>query len=171
MTWFGDLGVEDTPAGLRTAELLLICWMPHCGAHSCDIVSSLLVAPQVCLQSLPSLLPALAGTVAHRSTRLIWERESSRARGKERERERKPRITKTTEEADLTNPRAYKERNAKIKQIFCPSSIFARRTFETREQRAVTITLWFRWGCRGAGRIADEVVPVQWESVHDLYLI
>ena len=47
----------------------------------------------------------------------------------------------------------------------------ARRTFETREQRAVTITLWFRWGCRGAGRIADEVVPVQWESVHDLYFI
>jgi hypothetical protein len=57
----------------------------------------------------------LAGTVAHRSARLIWERESSRgARGKEREREReierKQRITKTTEEADLTNPRAYKER-------------------------------------------------------------
>ena len=43
----------------------------------------------------------------------------------------------------------------------------ARRTFETREQRAVTITLWFRWGCRGAGRIADEVVPAQWESMHD----
>jgi hypothetical protein len=57
----------------------------------------------------------LAGTVAHRSARLIWERESSRgARGKEGERERereierKQRITKTTEEADLTNPRAYK---------------------------------------------------------------
>jgi hypothetical protein len=59
----------------------------------------------------------LAGTVAHRSARLIWERESSRgARGKERERERerereierKQRITKTTEEADVTNPRAYK---------------------------------------------------------------
>ena len=85
--------------------------MTYRGAHSCDIVSSLLVAPQVCLQSLPSLLPALAGTVAHRSARLIWERESSRgARGKEREREieRKQRITKTTEEADLTNPRAYK---------------------------------------------------------------
>ena len=60
------------------------------------------------------MLPALAGTVAHRSARLIWERESGRAREKEREREReierKPRITKTTEEADLTNPRAYKER-------------------------------------------------------------
>jgi hypothetical protein len=57
------------------------------------------------------LLPALAGTVAHRSARLIWERESSKgARGKEREREieRKQRITKTTEEADVTNPRAYK---------------------------------------------------------------
>ena len=35
----------------------------------------------------------------------------------------------------------------------------------------VTIVLWFPWGCRGAGRIADEVVPVQWESVRDLYLI
>jgi hypothetical protein len=64
------------------------------------------------------LLPALAGTVAHRSARLIWEREerSRGARGKEREIERerereierKQRITKTTEEADVTNPRAYK---------------------------------------------------------------
>ena len=35
-----------------------------------------------------------------------------------------------------------------------------RRTFETREQRAVTIILWFRRWCCGAGRIADEVVPV-----------
>ena len=35
----------------------------------------------------------------------------------------------------------------------------------------VAITLWFRWGCRGAKRIADDVVPAQWESVRDLYLI
>ena len=162
MTWFGDLGVEDTPAGLRTAELLLICWMPHCGAHSCDIVSSLLVAPQVCLQSLPSLLPALAGTVAHRSARLIWERESSRARGKEREREieRKPRITKTTEEADLTNPRAYKERGMQKSSRYFARHRFstngagwasgARRTFETREQRArynhTVVSVGVSWG-------------------------
>ena len=154
MTWFGDLGVEDTPAGLRTAELLLICWMPHCGAHSCDIVSSLLVAPQVCLQSLPSLLPALAGTVAHRSARLIWERESSRARERERESELKPRITKAIE-ADLTNPRAYKERGMQNS-----SRDVARHRFSTNGDRwasgarskqqgnngPVTITLWFRWG-------------------------
>ena len=160
MTWFGDLGVEDTPAGLRTAELLLICWMPHCGAHSCDIVSSLLVAPQVCLQSLPSLLPALAGTVAHRSARLIWERESSRAREKERERERKPRITKTTEEADLTNPRAYKERGMQKSSRYFARHRFstngegwasgARRTFETREQRArynhTVVSVGVSWG-------------------------
>jgi hypothetical protein len=38
------------------------------------------------------------------SEKVAEEREGKR------ERERKQRITKTTEEADLTNPRAYKER-------------------------------------------------------------
>ena len=44
------------------------------------------------------------------SEKVAEEREGKREREREIEREieRKQRITKTTEEADLTNPRAYK---------------------------------------------------------------
>ena len=42
------------------------------------------------------------------SEKAAEEREGKRERETEREIERKQRITKTTEEADVTNPRAYK---------------------------------------------------------------
>ena len=86
----------------------------------------------------------------------VAEREGKR----ERERERKPRITKTTEEADLTNPRAYKERGMqKSSRDFARHRFStngagwasgARRTFETREQRArynhTVVSVGVSWG-------------------------
>ena len=139
MTWFGGRGYTVQAPNSRTSldlldAALIVVELTHVTVLSrCTTIE--LVAPQVCLQYLPSLLSALAGTTVHRSTRLTCEHESSRARARERERERerKPMITKTTE-ADLTKPRAYKIRGMPKSNRYVASG--ACRTFETREQRA-----------------------------------